>query len=592
MTADRLSAATRLAFGDFVLEPTRKRLLRVDGTPVELPARHQEALQLLVARAGELLDKEQLLARLWPGLVVEENNLNQLVAHLRRALGDRARASRYIQTVPGRGFRFVAEVSRHAAPEALPLALPRLAVLPFKPLATDDRDELLEAGMADSLIARLSTLPGLAVLSIGSVRRFAGPQQDPLAAAQALGADWVVDGSLQRAGDQLRVSARLLRSADGTAAWSAALSARAASVFELQDEVGAKLAVALAPALQSSRAGPAPATEIGGTRNVEAYRCFLQGSVAMQLQRADELRDSIRWFNRALDADPGYARAWVGLADAYRRLSFVGGMPPAAAYAEVEIALRRAEALAPTLGETCATRGVKLCTFDFDWNAGERALRRAIELNPNLAQAWFTRGQFELVLRGDEAGFERLRRACELDPLQPLYAALEASFLRVAGRDDEARARLQQLLEAAPMMPLAQLVRALAHLDAGEHAPGLDALRQAVARSGGATVFDGLLGHYLGRLGQAAEARAILDALLVRQRSAYVAPTTIALVHAGLGDSGPALAALEQGWLLRDARLGFIKDQPYWTGLQGEPRFRTLLHRLGLDRFGPGLWNP
>ena len=297
---------------------------------LNLTPRLFSALLLFVENAGELLDKDALMLALWPGLVVEENSLSQVISGLRRALADDSHDSRYIQTVPRRGFRFIATVTElpdAAAPERLPQAatgsalqaepplqpvaapaserrdritgagrrpdrfrtggagcawpwrpaLPQrwearcgghgagrrdpaphrvpstLAVLPFKPLVSDARDELLEVGMADSLIARLSTVPGLVVRSIGSVRRYAGADQDPLRAARDLDVAWIVDGSLQRRGDQLRVTARLLRAADGSAAWSGSFDEKFTGVFEVQDMISARVAQVLAPSLEVVR---------------------------------------------------------------------------------------------------------------------------------------------------------------------------------------------------------------------------------------------------------------------------------------------------------------------------------------------------
>src|SRR4051794_5921282 len=266
----------RYAFGNFVLERSQQRVMRSDGSELSLTPRLFSALLLFVENADALLDKDTLMRALWPGLVVEENNLSQTISGLRRALGDEPPGSRYIQTVARRGFRFIAAVT--ALPDVEPVAPPlptaepneplplphgrrrsdkrrwlglaltggvaislggvgwwawqrapgaaveaqraTLAVLPFKPLAVEGRDELLEVGMADSLITRLSTVPGLVVRSVGSVRRYAGAEQDPLRAARDLDVVWIVDGSLQRRGNQLRVTARLLRAFDGTAAWS------------------------------------------------------------------------------------------------------------------------------------------------------------------------------------------------------------------------------------------------------------------------------------------------------------------------------------------------------------------------------------
>ena len=293
--ADSRPAAPRYAFGDFVLDRSQQELRRLDGTTLNLSPRLFNALLLFVEHAGELLDKNALMRALWPGVVVDENSLSQVVSSLRRALADDPVASRYIQTMPRRGFRFVATVTALPDPPATSTTAPTtteeslqsesippskvgaplasamvtatrpsptrrnwlrltffgaaaaslgaaalwasrrsfrsgpgppstLAVLPFKPLAAEARDELLEMGMADSLIARLSAIPGLVVRSVGSVRRYAGPEQDPLRAARELDVAWIVDGSLQRRGDQLRVTARLLRGNDGVAACTSTTS--------------------------------------------------------------------------------------------------------------------------------------------------------------------------------------------------------------------------------------------------------------------------------------------------------------------------------------------------------------------------------
>src|SRR6185503_9167334 len=289
---------------------------------------------------------DRLMAALWPGLVVEENNLSQTISGLRRALGDGPQGSRYIQTVSRRGFRFIAEVTAlpdvdaavSASPSAADMgadppapiaARPRpasrrrlflacvaalglaatgwwiwrlasaadarvaapaatVAVLPFKPLAAEGRDDLLEVGMADSLITRLSTVPGLVVRSIGSVRRYAGAEQDPLRAAQDLDVAWIVDGSLQRRGDQLRVNARLLRTSDGSAAWSGSFDEKFTGVFDMQDLISTRVMQALAPRLAAGAAA-APVgrlTDVGGTRNTDAYQLYLSAARQLQTQRA------------------------------------------------------------------------------------------------------------------------------------------------------------------------------------------------------------------------------------------------------------------------------------------------------------------
>ncbi|MEO7243855.1 MAG: winged helix-turn-helix domain-containing protein, partial [Rubrivivax sp.] len=341
-----MSASERYAFGDFVLERSQRRVLRGDGTTLGLTPRQFDTLLLFVENAGLLLDKDTLMRTLWPGLVVEENNLSQTISSIRRALDEESPGRRYIQTVARRGFRFIAPVTidppvTDAAPLPAPTtrdvgattappgtlggrrrwlqlsmaaaglasagaavwawrrattggagdtgAAATLAVLPFKPLAAESRDELLEVGMADSLITRLSTVPGLVVRSVGSVRRYAGSEQDPVRAARDLDVAWIVDGSLQRRGAQLRVNARLLRASDGTAAWSGSFDEQFTGVFDLQDAISARVLQALAGKLQPGTgiAGGVPGTNPGGTRNTDAYELYLAARRHAQERRAE-----------------------------------------------------------------------------------------------------------------------------------------------------------------------------------------------------------------------------------------------------------------------------------------------------------------
>lgn len=634
-----------------MLERPQQRVLQRDGAPLSLTPRLFSALLFFVDHAGELLDKDSLMQELWPGLVVEENNLSQVVSALRRALGDDGQSSRFIQTVPRRGYRFVASVTpladvegrtaspssnvtetppiapahpparapvrrswlrsalgagalaalasggwwawRAANPRRTPSAYATLAVLPFKPLHAEGRDELLEVGMADSLATRLSTVPGLVVRSVGSVMRFAGPQQDLARAARELDVAWIVDGSLQLRGDQLRVTARLLRTTDGTAAWSDSFDEQFNGVFDVQDRISERVQQALLPVLQAGAIDARmPVGEVGGTRSVEAYRLYLAASAQMLHQRGDGLRKGIALFQQAPDVDPGYALAWTGLADAHGRLSLIGDMEPRAAFAFIDVSLQRALALAPDLAAARASLGYKRYTFDFDWAGAEREFRHAVTMNSNVSRAHLGLGQMLLTQDRINEGYVHLRLARELDPLQPVVNALEASFLLVGGRLQEGRARLARTFELAPRLPLAFVVKGQHELAQRQTEQGIASLRQSVALAGGAPVYDALLGFYLAQAGQTDEARAILGRLQERARVAYVAPTVLATLHAGLGEVEAALTRLEEAYAQRDSRLVFLKDAPYWTSLRKEARFTALTKTLRLDQYGPGIWNP
>lgn len=662
----------RYAFGDFVLERSQQRVLRGDGSELSLTPRLFSALLLFVENADALLEKDALMRTLWPGLVVEENNLSQTISGLRRALGDEPPGSRYIQTVARRGFRFIATVtalpdvdslagSRQAVPvpsasvaQAAPVppmpgsptalaaneqrgllygrrqsdkrrwlglvlaggvvtvlagagwwewrrkptpardaSSPRatLAVLPFKPLAAESRDELLEVGMADSLITRLSTVPGLVVRSVGSVRRYAGVEQDPVRAALDLDVAWIVDGSLQRRGDQLRVTARLLRASDGAATWSDSFDEKFTGVFDMQDLISARVMQALAPRLGAS-AGVAPgvpATNLGGTRNTDAYQLYLAASRHLQSRRADGVRKGIALFNQALTVDPTYALAYVGLAEALRETLLAADAVPADVFEPAKVAVQRALALAPNLAEAQSEKGFSLYYFEFDWGGAEREFHRALAVNPNVAMAHFGLAQLLLTQDRPDEGFVHLRLARELDPMSAFLNTLEASYLLAGGRREEARARLARAFDIAPDFYLAHRTQGLLYLAEQRPELAIASLRRGVATADGNTRPAALLGMHLARLGQRDEARAILNRMLELAKTRFVPPVSLAVLHAALGETSLALDALERAFAARDTQLVFLKDDSRWSGLRKEPRFVALMRELKLDRYGPGL---
>lgn len=654
-----MSPSDRYAFGGFVLERSQQRVLRADGTPLALTPRLFSALLLFVERAGELLDKDTLMLALWPGLVVEENNLNQIVSGLRRALSDDAQGSRFIQTVPRRGFRFIAKVTplpdtdpaertpfAEAALAPAPAAYeepvarsasvsdgpraplparrqwlgwaavgaaaasvaggawwwldPRasgparltarstLAVLPFKPLVIAGRDELLEVGMADSLIAQLSTVPGLVVRSVGSVRRFSGPDQDPMRAARELDVAWIVDGSLQRSGDQLRVTARLLSAADGAAAWSGSFSEKVAGVFDMQDTISQRIAQVMAPHLGPALAPPGPLRATGGTRNTDAYQLYLTAGHYAQGLRSAGLRKSIELYNKAIEIDPAYALAYAGLVESYRRMIFGADAAPIEAFEPARVAAQRALELAPELAQAHAGQGWIRFWYDFDWPGAERKFRDALARNPNVVEAHFGLGLLLLSLDRADEGFSHLRRARELDPMSLILNALEAGYLLDRGRRDEAAARLNRAFEIDPGFWVAHLTQAGLHLV--DHKPelALEAARRADTLADGSTQAAALLGMILVRLDRRAEAQALLDRLVELGRTRYVPPTTVAALHAALGNVTAALDALERAYAVRDTRLVYMKDDGRWSALRQQPRFGALLRRMKLDGYGPG----
>lgn len=652
-----MKAAQDLEFEGFRVDVQRRRLLRADGSAIALTPKAFDTLLYLLQQPGEVVEKDALLAAVWPGVVVEDNNLSQAVSALRKALGDDLEAPRFIQTVPRRGLRFVARVAQVTpadpagqaletnvvdaspaaaasisaptpAPEPIqaPAVHPRprrrllvaggavaaavaagvgiwrlvrgrdepapasqplqtLAVLPFKPLVQEQRDEVLEVGMADSLIARLSTVPGLVVRSIGSARRYGGPTQDPLAAARELEVDWIVDGTVQRWGDQVRVTARLLR-ADGTARWSGSFDEKFTSVFDVQAMISDRVAAVLAPRLGArDRQGHAA----GGTQNPDAYQLYLAARHAAQTLRPSGLNRSIEFYKKAVALDPNYALAYAGLAETYRRLPFGADTAPAEAFEPARAAALRAIEIDPALAEAYAGLGWVKFWYEWDWPGAEKAFRRAIELNPSVWEAHLGLGHLLSSLgRGDE-GFPHIQRARELDPMSMITNTLEAGYLLGRGRRAEADQRIQRALELDPEFWVGHLTLASFHMVDKQPAKALESLRTADRYSEGqSTQALALIGFVLGRGGQADQAQAVLDRLLALAKQRYVPPTSIAAVYAGLGDKSKALDYLERAYDVRDLRLAFMKVDGRWGLVRDEPRFQSLLKTMKLDTGAAG----
>lgn len=627
---------TQIAVGDFRLDLAQRRLLGADGAVVELSPRLFDALVFFVEHRGELLDKDRLMAALWPGQVVEENNLNKAVSALRRALGDDGVERRYLLTVPRRGFGFVADVHAPApamAPDprppppaetgqepaapaaragrlrrryviaasaagagcaavaaiyawhrhapALPMRAPMtLAVLPFRPLTEERRDEALELGMADSLIARLSVAPGVIVRAVGSVRRYAGRDVNALHAARELEVAWVLEGSLQQSDGRLRVTARLLDARDGTAAWSGNFDELFTGVFEVQDAISRRVADVLVPRLSEQQRTLLGA---GGTRSADAYRYYLQARYHAQLFTPEAFRSALSLYEQALAADPRYAYAYVGKADLHRRTLFTSNAAPRTALDAARAAATRAVELDPQFGDAWAQLAWVMYYQDWDWPRAELTMRHAMELNPSCVDAHYGLAHVLMTLGHGSEALQSFTQARQIDPHSLLVNAFEGGMLAMHGRIDDGLERIDRALAINPRFWIAHLIRGAVLLNSARTEAGLQAMRLAVELGGGSAWNTGPLAHALATTGHVDEARRLLGEMLAIGRAGYVSAAQVALVYAGLGEAANALNALEQAYEARDNRLVFLQVDHRWAPLRTAPRFMALVQKLRLD---------
>jgi serine/threonine-protein kinase len=632
-------------FGEFRLDAVKRVLLKHDGERIALTPKAFDTLLYFVQNSGRLLDKDELLQAVWADTVVEENNLNQHISTLRRALGEKRDEHRFIVTVPGRGYRFIAEVKSgvtaneesaatpagneaQPAPETkvaapvtaalradsfkrntrfrwviglvgvgllaglvvgvfflwrakLPAAAPirTIAVLPFKPLVAEHRDEALEMGVADTLIARLGNNREVIVRPLSSVRRYSGLEQDPQTAGRELGVAAVLEGSLQKWGDRIRVNARLLRVADGASLWTGTFDEKMTGVFMVQDAIAEKVAGALA--LRLNEEDKQRLTR-RSTENLEAYQLYLLGRYHWGQLTPSEIRKGISYFQQAIALDPAYALAYGGLAEAYRALPITSDVSSDQAVPQAKAAAAKALALDDTLGEVHATLGIVKIWYDWDWTGAEHECQRAVALNPNSGDAHRACALLRFSTGRLPEAVAAIKRAREFDPLSPINNALEGMILLYAGQDREATARLQRTLELAPNFWVAHVTLGKVYLHQKRYPEALAAFRKAREFSGDNTEAISLIGYTWAVAGNRAQAQTTLVELKAIATQRYVPPYNVAMVYNGLGEKDEALAWLEKAYAERDVRLTFIKVEPKWDAWRTTPRFVEILNRTGL----------
>lgn len=607
-----------IAFGPFVLDRER-RLLARDGVAVGVTPKAFDLLVILVERGGAVMSKDELMTALWPDTAVEESNLAFQISTLRKALG--AEGARFIATLPGRGYQFVAPlqrvestviedeerttitiaeteppgwrraawliallvillgvaavvVSKRDVPAPSP-SIRSLAVLPFKPLAVAERDDALELGMADTLITRLSRIPGVVVRPISAVRRYTNLEDDPLEAARALGVDAVVDGSIQRRASRIRVTVRLLRASDGQPVWADRYDHDARDLFAVQDLVAERVAGAITPSLPvSAQAQLARRT----TRDLGAWELYVKGRywTAPDPPRAEE------FFRRALARDPRFAAAWAGVADTWLLRGRYRNTSPQEPFDKAREAALKAVALDPELAEGHAVLAQVYADHDWDWDRAEGEFRRALELNPNADSA---HGQFAylLTLRRDFAGaLEHSRRAREIDPISPMWAIVHGWILDCAGRHEEAVSHLEETLRMHPRLVPALLHLGIAYTNAGKPDLAAARLEQALAIEPGSTQLLALLAFVHAKAGRRDQALALLRDLEARSGQAAPPSHNLAVAWAELGDRDRAFYWLDRAYAERLFLLRVVVVQPAYSALHSDPRFAELRTKIGL----------
>src|SRR6266480_1828908 len=649
-------------FGIYRVDGSERLLLRGDEV-VPLTPKAFEMLLVLVENSGHVLTKEELMKRVWPDTIVEEANLSHNIYKLREALGEGRNGEKYIETVPRRGYRFVAKVTERRdegadllveehsrarivveeddAPEkvietgmasispsrALPsqiearssslkrpgvmiaagvvliglvvgsiyflrtrasrltangAGLHSIAVLPFKPLAANDRDESLEMGMADALITKLSNVREIIVRPTSAVFSYGNSEKDPLAAGREQKVDLVLDGRVQRSGDRIRVTVQLLSIGDGKPIWADQFDERSADIFSVQDSISQRLVRALVPQLTGEEQRRLAKRY---TQNVEAYNLYLKGRFFWNKFDEDGLKKAIDYFNQAIAIDPDYAPAYTGLANAYNVQGAFGFVPPAQTWLKAKAAAEKAIALDNTLAPSHQALGALKLLYEWDWPGAERELKRAIELDPNDAgpHNLYAYG-YQATGQPDKALLE-MRRAQELAPLSLIINTDVATALYFQGNYNEAISVYRKTEEMDPHFPPPPLfVLAQMYEQMGEPDQAIAECQKALSVFGRNPAILSVLGYVYAVSGRRGEAQSIAAELEGLWKRRYFSPVDGALVYAGLGNKDESFAWLTKAYEARDPQLIWIKVEPELGSLHSDPRFAELLQRIGLSQ--------
>jgi TolB-like protein len=466
--------------------------------------------------------------------------------------------------------------TRRSASNVAPRHSVSIAVLPFRNLSTDPDNACFADGITEDVIANLSKIRALTVISRTSVMQFKDSRPSLREVATALGASVVLAGSVRRAEDRVRIVAQLMDAETDRHLWSETYDRRLSDIFAIQSEVALRIASALEAELspdEQSRVRRKP------TADLQAYHLFLQGRQLHARYTTDSMFGSIRFYERAIARDADFAAAHAGLALVCAELGEMGALEPDTAYARAAEEVAHALRLDPDLDTAHCTAGFIRALRDFDWTGADRAFERALELNPSSADAYDTYGRVCAGIAQYDRAIALLERAAALDPLVH-RVDLVTTLLR-AGRTREAIAHAEATLE----LDAHDRVRATlgwAYFLDGRHAEGIASLEQAVAMAPGTLMWLAQLGEACGLAGHEARARAILHELTERSRESYVPPYYFAYVHTGLGDAERALDYLERAVEERAGPVYSIKGSFLLAPLRDHPRFGALLRSMNL----------
>jgi len=546
--------------------------LRKKGVKVKLQEQPFQILAMLLERPGQVVTREELRGRLWPSdtFVDFDHSLNKAINKLREALGDSADTPHFIETLAKRGYRFVHVVAT-TSPDV------SIAVLPFLSLSADPENEIFADGMCEEIISALTQIKNLHVVARTSSFSFKGKNVDLRVVGEQLNVRTVLEGSVRRSGNCLRITAQLVNAADGYHLWSERYDREVKEVFAIQEEIAKAITQRLAVTLDSEQQPFFRA----GTDNLDAFKFYMQGR-SLFFQRGPRLLGSVECCKRAVAIDPKYAWAWSGLADAYNMLGFYGLARPEACLPHAKEAAQRAIALEPSPAEAHASMAMSHLFCHWDRSSAEREFICSFELKPlnSLARSWYGLYYLQWARGRFEEGLGQATQAVQGDPLSAYARAIQA-FTYVPINLDRSLEAALETLQIEPDHYLGRWAQLTALNLQGRFAEAAEVGESAIKLLGRSVWMLASLARTYARLGKSAEAKALYMELRWRSQQEYVAPAILAWAACAAGEQDEAIRCAQEAHAIGDPSLTAAKHWPDFAELRLDPRFNEILISRG-----------
>ncbi len=553
------------------------------GKRVQLQPQPAKILALLTLKPGAVVTREEIQKAIWgEGTFVDfEHVINSSIAKIRIALNDAAEKPRFVETLPRRGYRFLAS-AESVSPDGRN-TIQSLAVLPLENLSQDPDQEYFADGMTDQLITELARLGTLRVISRTSVQRYKRPRKSIHEIAGRLNVDAVVEGTVLRSGGRIRITAQLIDARNEEHLWAESYERDLEDVFKLQAEVAQAIAGQV-----HARVTCEPALRLGTARPVAsvAFDRFLRGRYFWNKRGQESIRKGIEYFRQAIEADPTYALAYAGMAESYMPLGYWGYIPPGDAFPKAKAWAMKALEIDKDLPEAHTALSSVQFIYERDLESAEKEAREAIRLNPNYARARQVYGEFLTSLGEFEAAADQIRLALESDPLSPVLYCVDAQMSYFARRYNEAAEKCRRSIEVEPAFPLTHFMLGLVSEQLGRFEEAVGHLQKACGSMPQCAWFQAELGRAYALCGNEGEARSVLRGLESRREEMYVSAYSIAGLYDGLADRARALGWLDRANEERSARMMFLNVDPRFDALRPDPQFQELQCRAELPARG------